>query len=130
MKLQLLKDTTIREVKKQFQTIFKSLKLEFFTMSHVTGESSALMDRLPDHVRLSSVSKTFREGEFVFKSSDTVSNFENRLQDELGLSVQVFRKSGSIWIETVQTDNLSLEKQNTLDAPSASARFNLNTLFL
>ena len=130
MKLQLLKDTTIREVKKQFQTIFKSLKLEFFTMSHVTGESSALMDRLPDHVRLSSVSKIFREGEFVFKGSDTVSNFENRLQDELGLSVQVFRKSGSIWIETVQTDNLSLEKQNTLDAPSASARFNLNTLFL
>jgi hypothetical protein len=126
MKLQLLKDTTIREVKKQFQTIFKSLKLEFFTMSHVAGESSALMDRL----RLSAASKTFREGEFLFKGTDTVADFEKRLQVELGLSVQVFRKSGSIWIETVQTDNLSLEKQNTLDAPTAPARFNLNTLFL
>ena len=130
MRLQLSKDTTIREVKKQFQNIFKSLKLEFFTMRHVAGESSALMDRLSDHTRLSAASKTFREGEFLFKGSDTVAAFEKQLQDEFGLSVQVFRKSGSIWIETVQTDNLSLEKQNTLDAPPAPARFNLNTLFL
>jgi hypothetical protein len=30
----------------------------------------------------------------------------------LGLYVQVFRKSGKVWLETTATDNWSLYKQN------------------
>lgn len=60
-----------------------------------------------------------------------VAAFEQRLQEEHGLSVQVFRKSGEFWLETIQTDNLSLERQNEMGkAAGASLRFNIHALFL
>jgi hypothetical protein len=37
---------------------------------------------------------------------------EKVFQDNLGLYVQVFRKSGKVWLETTATDNWSLFKQN------------------
>lgn len=42
----------------------------------------------------------------------TVSELEQHFADVYGLSVQVFRKSGEVWLETTTTDNWSLEKQN------------------
>ena len=37
---------------------------------------------------------------------------ERLFESELGLHVQIFRKSGSIWLETSVTDDLTLDQQN------------------
>ena len=42
----------------------------------------------------------------------TVGDLEQRFQDVYGLSVQVFRKSGKVWLETTVTDNWTLDEQN------------------
>jgi hypothetical protein len=42
----------------------------------------------------------------------TVANLEQGFADVYGLSVQVFRKSGKVWLETTVTDNWTLEEQN------------------
>ena len=63
--------------------------------------------------------------------SMTVAAFEQKMQNEYGLPVQVFRKSGDVWLETVQTDHFSLAKQNEMGEETAKKqRFNINTLFL
>jgi hypothetical protein len=36
------------------------------------------------------------------------------LSDIYGLGVQIFRKSGDVWSDTVETDGLTLEEQNNL----------------
>jgi hypothetical protein len=42
----------------------------------------------------------------------TVADLEFRLEKEYGLHIQVFRKSGNIWLETTATDNWTLDRQN------------------
>jgi len=42
----------------------------------------------------------------------TVNELEQNFKDVYGLSVQVFRKSGKVWLETTVTDGWSLEEQN------------------
>ena len=42
----------------------------------------------------------------------TVTDLEQNFSDVYGLSIQVFRKSGDVWLETTITDGWTLEKQN------------------
>jgi hypothetical protein len=131
MELHLNRDTKIREVKNQFAALFPFLKLEFFRYQHGKGESSVLADKVPDNTLLREAAPQLKSGNFVFLPTDAVADIEQRLQQEYGLPVQVFRKAGNLWLETVQTDNLSLEKQNSMGEDSAKpVRFNLYTLFL
>ena len=37
---------------------------------------------------------------------------EKIFKDQFGLAVQVFRKSGNLWLETTMTDNWTLQQQN------------------
>jgi hypothetical protein len=56
----------------------------------------------------------------------TVQELERVFQDELGLYVQVFRKSGKVWLETTATDNWSLYKQNMEGQELSERRKNEN----
>jgi hypothetical protein len=42
----------------------------------------------------------------------TVGELEQSFRDIYGLATQVFRKSGNNWIETTETVDWTLEKQN------------------
>ena len=42
----------------------------------------------------------------------TVSDLEQKFAELFGLSVQVFRKSANVWLETTVTDGWTLEEQN------------------
>jgi hypothetical protein len=131
MELTLTKKTKIKEVKKQFAALFPFLKLEFFRHRHGQGESSILAHMFPESTPLSNVSDVMKEGTFAFDPATTVAAFEQQLQNEHSLPVQVFRKAGNLWLETVQTDNLTLARQNSMGEDSSRpVQFNRYTLFL
>jgi hypothetical protein len=131
MQLSISKKTTVKEVKDQFSALFPFLKLVFFQYKHAEGAPSVPAHKLPRNSILSEQLPTINEGLFHFSPSVSVGEFEQRLQQEHGLPVQVFRRSGNIWLETIQTDHLSLDQQNAKGkAASQPAKFNLNTLFL
>jgi hypothetical protein len=52
------------------------------------------------------------EGLLHISREMTVSQFEAKLYDDFGLSAQVFRKSGNVWLETSATDAWTLAQQN------------------
>ncbi len=133
MKLHLSADIKVKTLKQEFSALFPYLKIELFRYRHSQGEASGLEQVAPDKLKLYEVTGALKEGDVSIEPSMKVSEFEQMMQDNFGLPVQVFRKAGDIWLETVQTDNLSLEKQNHLAMESVKtgkARFNLNTLFL
>ena len=131
MELKLFRTTTIKELKKQFSKYFPYLKLEAFQQSHGRKEGSALHKKIEDRVRLSELGNLVKEGVFSFDDSMIVADFEQNLQTEFGLPVQVFRKAGNLWIQTMGTDSLSLKKQNEMGlAASKPVTYNLNSLFL
>src|SRR5690606_8331305 len=104
-----------------------------FKYAHQRGQGSPLKDKVKGSERLIDVTGVLKEGKFSLDPSFTVAAFEEKMQQDHGLPVQVFRKSGDLWLETVQTDGLTLEAQNQMGEASTSdtrIRFNSFTLFL
>ena len=131
MKLTLTGNTKVREVKNQFSQVFPFLKLEFFTQGQQEGGGSALAQKTADQTPLATLAPPLRQAVVSFTPTTTVAELEQRLQCEYGLPVHVFRKAGNLWHETVQTESLTLEKQNAIGRDvSSPIRFNIHTLFL
>ncbi len=131
MELNFFRKTTIKELKKAFSKNFTFLKIEFFKEPHVREEGSRLQQKIADHVSVCDIAGVQKGGILSFHPFTTVAEFEQRMQTEFGLPVQVFRKTGDLWIETIQTDDMTLQEQNNKgEASSRPLRFNVNTLLL
>jgi len=130
MELLLSNELTIKEVNKNFQKKFPYLKLEFYTEDYVPGQTSLWDDRLPDYTKLGQIIGNFLPTFIQFELSDTVSTFRKRFLGEMGLHVQVFKKTNDMWQDTFQSDYLSLEKENILGARRFQLAYNIHTLFL
>ena len=103
---------TIFGIQKQFNNIFPFLKLEFFKQAPVSGIGNAKNKMIVFDMKLGEIQKINKVGKIHLASKMTVSELEKYFVDEFGLYVQVFRKSGRIWLETTATDNWTLEQQN------------------
>ncbi len=102
----------LEDLQADFSACFTFLKIEFFKSPHKIGEGSAkslIYDR-KRFVRDCRV-KHF-EGTIKISESMTVNELEEKFLSEYGLSVQVFRKSGNVWLETSATDGWTLRQQN------------------
>ena len=131
MELKITIEQTIQEIKKQFSKYFPGLKLEFYAAPHGQQESSADEKKISDDASPKKLKQLRKTGCFSYTPKTTVSEFEQRLQNEFGLPVQVFRKAGNRWIETTLTDPLTLEMQNAMAlSTSRTERINLYSLFL
>lgn len=130
MELLLSNEMTIREVNKNFQKKFPYLRLEFYAEDYVPGQTSLWDDRFPDHTKLGEIIGNFLPTFIQFELSDTVAAFRKRFQDDMGLHVQVFKKTNDVWQDTFQSDYLSLEKENILGARRFQLAYNMHTLFL
>ncbi|MDB5285032.1 MAG: hypothetical protein JWO06_4107 [Bacteroidota bacterium] len=111
MKLTINDKMTIMELQQQFCAGFQYLKLEFFDVpptfnglpkSHMYG----------NHRLLASCRKLHNEGTIEITPDLTVDKLERTLWEKFGLSTEVFRKSGNLWIETTLSDSWTLKRQN------------------
>jgi hypothetical protein len=127
MELFLSNESTIREINKEFQKKFPFLKLKFYKYRSTTGENSYWKDKFSGQITLKEMGGKLIPVIIKIDPLDTVAELEKRFHKNHGLRVQVFRKSGDIWIETAHTDALTLEKQT---ASGQQQRYNIHTLFL
>jgi hypothetical protein len=130
MEIFLSSESSIKEINKEFTKFFPCLKLEFYPRKHKPGETSLLEHRFSERTSLKEINKNFVPGMIKFNLFDSVADLEQRFQKHFDLSIQVFRRTGEIWVETVQTDNLSLQVQNHMGHIPATPQFNVHTLFL
>lgn len=103
---------TLKEIQEEFSKRFTHLKLEFFSKPHSEGKGTQkeyMKDNLLQVKDLASA-----DGGSVEISGNTiVSELEKAFRETFGLYVQVFRKSGKIWLETTATDGWTLSYQNS-----------------
>jgi hypothetical protein len=133
MNLQITARMRVKDLKRQFSDLFPFLKIEIFRLPHQTGQGSGMDNKVHDKLFLSEATGKVKEGTVELSPALTVAAFENIMQKTYGLPVQVFRKSGELWLQTMHTDALSLEKQNQMGREASStfkSSFNANTLFL
>jgi len=102
----------LSELQNQFNTAYPYLKIEFFETPHTIKGSIPKSKLYPSERLLNSCRKIQTEGSISIDYNQTVNKLEQIFWDKFGLSVQVFRKSGKLWIETSLTDSWTLVRQN------------------
>lgn len=113
MEMQISDDRRISELQADFNKCFPFLKIEFFSVAHTKNQLSSLKDMVPRDRLLGSFRTNYEEGTINLDNNKTVFELEDEFYKKFGLNVQVFRKSGSLWIETSLTDKWTLALQNS-----------------
>jgi hypothetical protein len=106
-------DRKISEVQESFNTSFPYLKLEFFKKMHGVKELSPLKGMIDSDKTIGQIRTIHSDGFITVTPKMTVAELEQEFGRIFGLSAQVFRKSGKMWIETTVTDKWTLEQQNS-----------------
>lgn len=113
MNIQISLDNKIQDIKTQFHTYFPNLKIEFFKSASEKSGATGKSEMYGNDIVLSSIISDLDENTIEFSEGTTVNDFEKAMFVNFGLHTQVFRKSGTLYLETVNTDDWTLEKQNS-----------------
>lgn len=102
----------LSEIQTEFCKRFPYLKIEFYNQTHAVGEGSRKEHTFDAHLTIEEVQKKKAEGVLKINGLMTVAELEGGFADIFGLAVQVFRKSGGLWLQTTVTDHWTLAEQN------------------
>jgi hypothetical protein len=112
MKISINDHRKIHAIQDEFNQVFPYLKIEFFSKPHISGGQSSKKMMKSSSKTLGECRTIHNKGSITISPEMTVDELEQRFMDVYGLSIQVFRKSGKVWLETTVTDGWTLEKQN------------------
>lgn len=112
MQIQINTETRIANAQNKFNEVYPFLKMDFYYKPHDINELSAVADMISSNELFSSVNTFLRPETIDIGEQRTVAQVEKEFYDKLGISMQVSRRSGDIWLQTSKTDDRTLEKQN------------------
>lgn len=103
---------TTTGLQRDFSKHFPFLKIEFFREPCIKGKGNSKDKMILSSEIISRLQRKKQLGKISYTISTTVSEIEEKFLDKFGLCMQVFRKSGNVWLETTSTDDWTLEQQN------------------
>ncbi len=112
--MQITNETHLLNIQLSFQEKFPLLKIEFFKSKHEKMFLSPLSEEVVQDVTVGDLNPNLVPGEFLLYETESTGDFEARIEDLFGLHIQVYRRSGSIWLQTSKTDIWSLAKQESM----------------
>jgi len=119
MILNIQQTDTFENTQTQFASFFPNLKIVFYDAKHIAGQGSTKEHELENTTAWNSF--ITEDLKFVFTGEISVSAFEQLVATETGVAVQVFRKSKNAWLQTIATDQWSLDEQQAksveMDSP-------------
>lgn len=104
--------TTLKDIQQTFSTQFPHLRLEFYNKPHGEGEATSNRAQLEPDQKVAALAKSGHPDQIDVAAEMTISHFESMVEKHFGLHVQVFRRSGNLWLQTTATDGWSLEQAN------------------
>lgn len=105
-------EDSVEVFQKKFNHIYPYLKVEFFKKSHRKGQGSHKKDMYAGSDLFKVLAKMNEKKTFFWNDDMSIDTFEQGFRTKFGLNVQVFRKSGNVWLVTSATDNWTLMQQN------------------
>lgn len=108
--MKIKKDNTIADVLVAFNKEYPLLKLAMYRKAHEHNEGTKAKYELPQETLLADINPNLNDGMIQLHDDLTVEALEDTFENDYGLHVQVFRKSGDIWLQTSATDHWTLKK--------------------
>ncbi|MGH2553409.1 MAG: hypothetical protein ACRDEB_06805 [Chitinophagaceae bacterium] len=112
MHLNISSNRLISEVQKEFNEAYPFLKIEFFKPRSFARSDFMTHQIIPSHLKIGDGQLAITDGRIEIAENIKVSELEKNFKDMFNMAVQVFRKSGNLWLETTMTDDWTLEQQN------------------
>jgi hypothetical protein len=112
MEFNVIEDDVLINIKTAFQEHYPYLTLRFYKNPHGEKSASFESERVPLNKPMEEVTMFHTAGKIDIGTDRTVAAVEYDFFKILGLCVQIFRMSGNLWLETVQTDYWTLKQQN------------------
>jgi len=112
MRLHIAPNRQINEIQKDFNKSFPFLKLEFFNNKHYSSAGFSINEMISRGKKIGDTQSAITDGYIDITGEMKVTDLEKIFKNQFSLAVQVFRKSGKIWLETTITDNWTLNQQN------------------
>lgn len=109
--LQISDNVQLKEIKRIFNEKFPHLKIEFFSEEHAEGEASTYKSMYDEDLYLKDIRTNQNEGELSINGHTKTATFEQTFREKYGVNVQVWRKSGNMWLQTTTTDDWTLSEQ-------------------
>ena len=106
------KSTKLSQLQIDFQKRFKFLKIEFFKEKKGPNPKYTAKDVLDNTLRIEETSSGTSDDQVHITGLMKVRDVEKNFSSKLGLYVQIFRKSGKVWLITSSTDHLTLDELN------------------
>ena len=110
--MKITNNTKLKDIQRAFQKLFPFLKLEFFSVAHAPGEGSEEIGALDAGLLVSDIRKGGLEGTLDIDPNWSTAMFEQILEQDFGLHVQIYRRSYGKWLQTWATDVWTLTEQN------------------
>lgn len=112
MEIYISEDATIATLQHEFREAYPYLKLECYRQPHKEGEASTMADKLPSATPIEEIRMVHNFGWLDISHHRTAAAVEHDFFHKYGLSVQILRKSGDLWLQTTATDNWTLGQMN------------------
>ncbi len=112
MQLTIRPNRLISDIQKDFNSMFPFLKIEFFKSKGGRQLDYSVNNIIRHNQKIAEGQKELVDGAITIEPEMTVKDLEKNFKDEFSLAVQVFRRSGNVWLETTMTDDWTLRHQN------------------
>jgi hypothetical protein len=119
MKILINDHLEIGSIQKKFNEVFPYLKLGFFKPGADKDKIFSRANLVEDTtVKLAGLRSHNYAGYWNIRPGQKVGDLEKECYETFGLYIQVFRRSGNAWLETGNSDGLTLEEQNDIGRES------------
>ncbi len=112
MNIYISEEATVRSIQEAFHNAYPCLKIGFYRQPHESGRGSALAMTIPPDTPIEDIRMQHTFGWIDISEQRTAADLEHDFMHTFGLSVQVLRKSGDLWLETTRTDSRTLAQLN------------------
>lgn len=110
--IQLTSEKIIKNIQKEFSDIYPFLKVEFFRKGYSKKKFFQQKQNLLGELSLGTASGRNKNGMLEIISSMTGKELEKKCDEEFGVYIKVYRKSGNLWLEITITDDWTMKQQN------------------
>ena len=115
MEININENSRLCDIQKAFSHQFPFLKIGFFVFK--PGQENVFRPEflISDTTKkLGEITHSLRQGKISIHGHQKVRTLEQHFYDYFGVNIQVFRKSGNNWLQTIVTDDWSLSDQNRM----------------
>lgn len=112
MDIHVTPERMIRDIQDDFTETYPFLRIAFFFKGQWYAQGSWKKRSVDTKQVIGCIISAIAENGFWITPAMTVFDLEKKCDELFGLSVQVYRRSGKIWLETTMTYNWTIAQQN------------------